>query len=141
MNDVKHKQSSSVEITCIFSLHVSTERFLSVAKSSYSFIHPCLTSYLYSSVGIWTNLRPDDGISHNCKIKIMGEVTNFMQICWWRFIVESWHWSHRLSSHLHLGLPSDLFPLRVTTATVYAFFFSPTRATCPAYLIPFFDHP
>jgi hypothetical protein len=42
-----------------------------------------------------------------------------------------------ISSHLHLGLPSGLFPLGFPTKTLYTFLSSPVRATCPAHLICF----
>jgi hypothetical protein len=37
-----------------------------------------------------------------------------------------------LSTHLRLGLPSGLFPSGFRTYILYAFLFSPIRATCPA---------
>jgi hypothetical protein len=40
-----------------------------------------------------------------------------------------------LSTHLHLGLPSGLFPSGFSTKILYAFRFSHMRATCPAHLI------
>jgi len=40
-----------------------------------------------------------------------------------------------LSSHLHLDLPSGLFPSCFHIKTLYKPFHSPIRATCPAYLI------
>jgi len=39
-----------------------------------------------------------------------------------------------LSSHLHLDLPSGLFPLGFPSKTLYAFLISPMRATCPTHL-------
>jgi hypothetical protein len=41
-----------------------------------------------------------------------------------------------LPTHLRLGLPSGLFPPGVPANILYAFLFSPIRATCPAHLIP-----
>jgi hypothetical protein len=43
-----------------------------------------------------------------------------------------------ISSHLHLGLPSGLFPLGFPTKTMHARFLSYIRATCPAQLIQYF---
>jgi hypothetical protein len=40
-----------------------------------------------------------------------------------------------LSTHLRHGLPSGLFPPGFPTNILYALFFSPIRATCPAPLI------
>jgi len=51
------------------------------------------------------------------------------------------HILHRLRSfliipsHLHLVLPSGLFPSDFPTRMLYKFFISPTRAACPANLI------
>ena len=47
----------------------------------------------------------------------------------------SWRCILLLSSHIHLGLPSGLFPSGFPTKTLYALLLSPTRGTCPAYLI------
>jgi hypothetical protein len=40
-----------------------------------------------------------------------------------------------LSIHLHLGLPSGLFPYGFPTNNLYMFLFSPVCTTCPAHLI------
>jgi hypothetical protein len=40
-----------------------------------------------------------------------------------------------LSTHLHLGLPSCVFPSGFPTKILHAFLFSANRATCPAHLI------
>jgi hypothetical protein len=40
-----------------------------------------------------------------------------------------------LSTHLHLGFPTDLFPSGVLVSIVYAIVFSPIRATCSPHLI------
>jgi hypothetical protein len=42
-----------------------------------------------------------------------------------------------LSTHLHLGFPSGLFPSSFATNILYAFLFHPNRATYPAHLIHF----
>ena len=47
----------------------------------------------------------------------------------------SWKSILILSTHLRLGLPSDLFPSGFPTKTVRTTLPPPTRATCPAYLI------
>jgi hypothetical protein len=43
-----------------------------------------------------------------------------------------------LSIHLHIGLPSGLFPSGFRTNNLYAFLFSPIHATCPTHLITMF---
>ena len=47
----------------------------------------------------------------------------------------SWRSIQILSIHLHLGLPSGLFPSGFPTKTLYAPLSSPIRAICPAHLI------
>jgi len=47
----------------------------------------------------------------------------------------SWRPILILSSHLRLGLPSDLFPSGFPTNTLYTHLLSPIRATCPAHRI------
>ena len=47
----------------------------------------------------------------------------------------SWRFILILSSHLHLGLPSGLFPSGFHTKTLYTPLLSPIRATCPVHLI------
>jgi hypothetical protein len=39
-----------------------------------------------------------------------------------------------LTTHLHLGLPSCLFPSGFCTNILYAFLFAPIRVTCPTHL-------
>jgi len=47
----------------------------------------------------------------------------------------SWRSIIILSTHLRLGLPSDLFPSYFPTKTLYTSLSLPIRVTCPAYLI------
>jgi hypothetical protein len=47
----------------------------------------------------------------------------------------SWRPILILSTHLHLGLPSSLFPSGFPTNTLYTPLSSPIRATCPTHLI------
>jgi len=47
----------------------------------------------------------------------------------------SWRHILILSSPVHLGIPSGLFPWGIPTKTLYKPLLSPTRATCPAHLI------
>ena len=47
----------------------------------------------------------------------------------------SWKSNLILSSHVHLGLPSGLFPSSLTTKTLYALLLSLTRVTSSAHLI------
>jgi hypothetical protein len=43
-----------------------------------------------------------------------------------------------VSTHLHLGLPSGLFPSGFPTNNLYTFLFSPICVTCPTHLILFY---
>ena len=47
----------------------------------------------------------------------------------------SWRFTLILSTHLHLGLPSGIFPSGFPTKNLYAPLSSPIRATCSAHLI------
>ena len=49
----------------------------------------------------------------------------------------SWRSNIILSSHLHLGLPSGLFPSAFPTKTLYTPLFPPICSTCPAHFIIF----
>ena len=48
----------------------------------------------------------------------------------------SWRSILILSTHIHLGLPSGLFPSGFPTKTLYTLLSSPIRVTCPAHHIP-----
>ena len=47
----------------------------------------------------------------------------------------SWRSILILSTHLRLGLPSDIFPSGFPTKTLYTLLSTPFRTTCPAHLI------
>jgi hypothetical protein len=66
-------------------------------------------------------------------------ITAFTRALHWSLSIPSHPISLRailiLSTYLCLGLPSCLFPSGFPTNILYAFFFSPIRATCNAHLI------
>jgi hypothetical protein len=65
--------------------------------------------------------------------------TGTYSVAWWIQSTPSYTVSLRsiliLSSHLHLCLPSGLFPSSLPTKILHAFFISPMRVTWPAHLI------
>jgi hypothetical protein len=70
-----------------------------------------------------------------------GSILSSQDLSWARPIQSTSHYPTFtrsiliLSTHLHLGLPSDLFPSGFPTSNLHAFIFSPIRATVPAHLI------
>ena len=69
--------------------------------------------------------------------------TNRLSLSWARSIQlmsphpTSWRSTLTLSSHLHLGLPSGLFPSGLPTKTLYVRLLSVIHSTCRAHLIVF----
>jgi len=64
-----------------------------------------------------------------------------LSLSWARWIqsmpphLTSWRYILILSSYLHLGLPSSIFPSGFPTRSLYAPLLLPVHATCPSHLI------
>jgi hypothetical protein len=115
-----------------FPAFYGTWRFITVFTRALHYIHIYIT--LHSMDPKFAKMTVGCGISHTI-------TKTHWSLSWARSIqfIPSQPISLRftliLSIHLRLCLPSGVFPSGLPTNILYAFLFSPIRATCPAHLI------